>query len=616
MSPDGRIEARLQMNEGQALLTVLRDGKVILHPSPLGLEVREWKAGRKWVAETVGDESETQAVKEHDQTWRPVFGKRSEVRDTYHFTVLKLRDAAKPNAASELRIHVRSYNGGVALRYELPGEGKRQLNSEITLLRFASDPTCWSYAGENPNIGPESLSKATGIRRTPLLAKTGDGQFVALHQAALFDAPAMSLIADLGKQELRVRVPRYRVELPYQTPWRVILLGDAPGNFVDSDLILNLNPPCAIEDPSWIKPGVSFWDWRAWGHEADDFTYGLNLESWKRFVDFAEETGVPYLLLDADWYGPEFEAESDPTKTGKVSAVRELLEYSKERGVGILLYLNDVAGQKYDLDAVLKNYSEWGAVGIKYGFMKREGLDKVNNTREIIALCAKHRLMVDFHDGPIPPGGDMRTYPNCVTREYCHAQADSKRSFTPGTFVTHSFVNTIAGPIDMNNGMFDLENSKAQRPRVFEEIHSTIVGEAARTLIVFSGLTVVPDSADSYRKHKELFGFIAAQKMPWKESRTLSGEIGEHITMMRQTGETYLVASATNEQARELNISLDFLGEGTYQATLYEDAEDAHYIENRVAYNIRSQKVTSADTLRVKLASGGGHAIKLTPVKR
>jgi alpha-glucosidase len=134
-------------------------------------------------------------------------------------------------------------------------------------------------------------------------------------------------------------------------------------------------------------------------------------------------------------------------------------------------------------------------------------------------------------------------------------------------------------------------------------------------LIVFSGLTVLPDSADSYREHRRLFEFIAAQKMPWVESRTLAGEIGRYIVMMRKTGDTYLVASATNEEARQLNIPLDFLGPGTYQAVLYEDAPDAHYLNNREAYRVREQKVTAGDVIEAHLAPGGGHCIKLTPVR-
>ena len=165
------------------------------------------------------------------------------------------------------------------------------------------------------------------------------------------------------------------------------------------------------------------------------------------------------------------------------------------------------------------------------------------------------------------------------------------------------------GPIDMDNGMFDLKSSKKDRPRVFAEVPSTIVAEAARTLIIYSGLTVIPDAADSYRRHPELFEFIAAQKQPWKESRTLAGEMGEYITTMRRTGDTYLVASATNEAARTIEIPLGFLPEGRFEALILEDGPGAHYLKNREEYTVKRRTVTAGDVIEANLAPGGGHCV-------
>lgn len=208
------------------------------------------------------------------------------------------------------------------------------------------------------------------------------------------------------------------------------------------------------------------------------------------------------------------------------------------------------------------------------------------------------------------PYGQMRTWPNAVTREYCHAQLDGHHVFDPTTFVTTVFVNMVAGPLDMNNGMFDLRQGNTTRVDENQPVPSTVVSEAARTLIVFSGVTILPDIPEYYRKYPVLLDFLSSQKMPWKESRTLAYEIGEYIVMMRQTDDAYLVGAATNESARTISLPLTFLADGDYNATIVEDGDDAHYLTNRETLKVTEATVTSSDTLRLKLAPGGGSCIK------
>lgn len=312
-------------------------------------------------------------------------------------------------------------------------------------------------------------------------------------------------------------------------------------------------------------------------------------------------------MLDANWYGPEHEAESNPISGDKSSDVKRIIQYGKEKGVGVWLYLNDVGGRRYPIEETLSQYASWGAAGIKYGFMSGTPREKNLWTQKITALCAQNRLLVDFHDGPVHPYGQMRTWPNAVTREYCQAQLDAHRVFQPKTFVTSVFVNMIAGPIDMNNGMFDLRQGHTTRVDESQPVPSTLVSEAARTLIVFSGATVIPDIPEFYRKYPPLLEFISAQQMPWLESRTLCGKIGEYIAMMRETKEAYLVGVATNEEGRTLDLPMDFLEKGTeYEAVVVEDGDDAHYLHNREQLKVRRQQVSADSVVQVKLAPGGG----------
>lgn len=337
----------------------------------------------------------------------------------------------------------------------------------------------------------------------------------------------------------------------------------------------------------------------------------MTYPSWIRMVDFAAEQGFKYLVLDANWYGPEFESDSDPITGEKAKDVQRLLAYAKDKGVGIWLYLNDVGGRKYPIEKTLKQYGDWGATGVKYGFMNGTPEEKNHWTKKITQLCAENHLLVDFHDGPVHPYGQMRTWPNAVTREFCHAQLDAHRVFEPKTFVTTVFVNMLAGPLDMNNGMFDLRQGKTTRVDENQPIPSTVVSEAARTLITFSGATILPDIPEMYRKYPELLDFISAEKMPWKESKTLLGEIGKYIVMMRETEDDYLIAAATNEESRTLSIPLTFLPAGSYKAQLIQDGDDAHYLTNRESYQVEEKQIQSGEEVSVHLAAGGGVCIRI-----
>lgn len=613
-SPDGELVIEVEMRNNHPAYSVTWRGEPLIEKSPVGLTSPLVATGA-WRIE----QSTTKTIRE---SWSPIVGKRKQVENHGNELTLKLaRDKGNP---SRLEVIVRAYNEGLALRSRLPTEQQtsdaKVVVEESTSFHFAGDPKLWSYVKERSPAGPVKLSEVKGELATPVLVQLESGAFAAVHEADLRDAAWLQLIR--SHRGLSTSGGANHAGLGWQTPWRVVLVGESLGELVDSDLVALLNPKADPEEFAWVKPGVALWDWRSWGYVAPDgFKFGLNLQSWKRFIDFAAEHEIPYVLLDANWYGPEMEASSDPFTGGLTADVQKAIDYGKERNVGLLLYLNDVAGRKYGVEKILKEWSSWGAAGIKYGFMRSQSPEeKVEWTRRIVRACAENHLLVNFHDGPIPPAGCEATYPNRATREFCHAQSDALRAFTPTTFLMQMAVNQLAGPIDMNNGMFDLNKSVSERPRVFVEVPATITAEAARTLIVYSGLTVIPDATPVYARHPELFRFISAQKMPWTESRTLAFELGQYITVMRQSsgsaGDSYLVGSATNEKSRTIQIPLDFLPQGKkFQALVCEDASDAHYETNREAYDTRMLVVDSKTVIEAKLAPGGGHCLLITPAE-
>jgi len=579
-SPNGHLRLTLEVaSDGSVTHALAVDGKPMILPSPVGFTGGHFAGMKRGIGNTV---------------WKPVWGKRSVVPDRYREAIIDL---------GTYQLQARAYDEGIAFRYVFPGQ--KPTSAENAAFRFAGDYTAWSYNGENPNIGPEKLSAAKGQRRPVVTIKADDLGYLALHEADLPDGEPLFFEAKGGE-------PTLRVASKPSTGWRVVMFGRTPGALVDSHLIELLNPPPAAgTDFSWVKPGLAVWDWRINGAKIDGFKYEMSLPSWKRMVDFAAENHISYLVLDANWYGPEFGRNSDPTKGGKVDQVRQIIAYGKTKNVGIWLYLNDIGGRKFSLEDTLKQYGEWGAAGLKYGFMKGSPEEKNQRTRMITELCAKNKLLCDFHDGPVHPYGQMRTWPNAVTREFCHSQLDGHHSFVPSTFVTAVFVNMLSGPLDMNNGFADL--TQADRADQGTPVPTTLTAEAARTLIVFSGATIIPDVPEYYRKHPELLRFISAEKMPWRESKTLAGEIGEYIVMARQAADgAWLIGAATNESSRELDVPLSFLVAGQYEALVIQDGPKSDYRTHAEDYKVETRAVSSTDTLHLKLAPGGGACVLIT----
>ncbi len=595
-SPDGNLKLTVTLTPEGCVTYEMSVGKTkVINASALGYDF----AGETQVW-TVGGIERCEV----DSVWEPLWGKRSVVPEQYREISISFS-----GTTSDMIVTARAYNDGVAFRYTLP-EGASDA-SELTAYNFAGDYTAWYYNGERHNVGPEKLSETDGERLPVMTIKAADDLYLAVHEADLRTGEPLRLKSSKDDFSFSVSAGQHTLEPGYESAWRVILCGDRPGTLVDSHTIELLNPEPS-QDFSWVKPGVALWDWRINGAEWEGFRYTMSYPSWERMVDFAAEQGFAHLVLDANWYGPEFAKDSDPLKGDKAGDVRRLIEYGKKKGVGIWLYLNDVAGRNYPIEETLKQYGDWGASGVKYGFMTGSDEEKNLHTREITELCAKYKLLVDFHDYPVHPYGQMRTWPNAVTREYCKAQLDGHDIFYPKTFVTSVFVNMIAGPLDMNNGFFDLRQGKTTRVDNNQEVPSTVVAEAARTLITFSGATVIPDIPEYYRKYPSLLRYLSAQQMPWHESVTLDGEIGEYIVMMRESqDEVYLVGAATNEDARTLKVPLTFLGEGKYRAEITEDGENAHYLTQRETVKVTEMEVTRDDVLEVRLAPGGGACIRI-----
>lgn len=624
-SPDGSIVVNFDLVDGTPTYSVDRNGDALVAKSAHEVYLDGAKEGLDFTS------TSNVELNSFNETWKPTWGQVSEIVNSYNEAVI----TASGDDVPDTNFHVRVFDNGVALRYSLDTGGKKAHDS--VFMTFTGDHTLWAANQEEENIGPVKLSewKVGDSLQVPITLDAGK-HFAAVLEAAIYHQYPFAFTRVDGMTYKTTTKPSSWPENKAVSSWRVLSLGDSAGDLVTSNILPNLNPENQIEDTSWIKTGYTLWDWRSWGATAPDgFVYDLDMESWRRFIDFAaKHEHVKYLMIDANWYGPEFDPKMDPKKSrdhlleqledGHI--VRKpapadweepidmpaLIKYGNERGVGIILYINDAARINYDFEETLATYQKWGAAGIKYGFKETKGDLKVEETRAIVEACARHNLIVDFHDKPIPGSGDSRTYPNYLTREFCHAQSDAKRSFSPSHFVTTVYNNMLTGSLDMANGLYAIKDAEKVRPRIFEKVNTTVVAETARTLINYAALSILPDIPEAYEAKADLFKFISSMPMNWDESHVLSGKIGHHITMARRAGDTWWIGSAIDEEGGEMEIDLSFLPEGSeWKATIYSDAADTHFETNPETYEITSREVKSGDKIAAKLAPGGGHCIML-----
>ncbi|RAJ11693.1 alpha-glucosidase [Arenibacter echinorum] len=557
---------------------------------------------------------------ENDDTWDPVWGQQSSIRN--NFKELQL-DINIDGVGGKLL--ARAYNEGVAFRFVLDeGEKPKEANFKCT-YNLHKGSNYFAPAGESEPLGPvdykgltDYLQENNSNKRNisvPLVVESPDRSYMALLESDLYASngidPMQLDIAGTEGKLLSVNNVQLN-EKQWTSPWRVILFGKSAGDLVVNTVPINLATPSKLENTDWIKPGKTLWDWRVHGYTAPDgFEYGINTESYFRYIDFAAEKGIEYFLIDDSWYK---EVTKGHFELSDKLDLKKVIDYAAEKEVDLMLYYDRRHGE-YGDEELFPYYQSLGMKGIKYGFMG----SNVYFTREAIQKSAASQLLIDFHDSPVPFTGIRRTYPNAITREYCHAQQDSRRAFTPESFIKMALINAITGPLDMNNGNFDLTgiNSglRQKGPRETNTYFSTVASEAARTLVIFSGLVCIPDAPEAYEAKADLFEFI--QKMPvgkWDESQILHSQIGEYISTARRHDKEWFIGSVYNQQGGELNIELNFLETDTeYEVTYYEDTPETHCKTNPEAYQVRSGKVKKDDVIKAILAPGGGHCMWIRP---
>ena len=617
-SPDGQVEVAIEVFDGDLHYAVSAGGVSLLDQSAVGIAFSD-------SLEDVGDVAVVGTSRRAvDTTWTPVWGKSSGVADRFNEITVQLQEVA----AGERRFDVvfRTYDEGVAFRYSV--ESQSGLADEDTLLErtefnFASDWPVHAVVGvERPPDGTMTTADFDSSN-TPMLVLTGSAA-LAVHEAALLDYPPLFLEqGDDHSNLILADVESVEFAGSLLTPWRVLMVASDVGDLLKTQLLATLSPPSRVADPSFALPGKALWDRRIRKLTYGDIYYWFSTDAYTHMIDFAAENNIAYLVIDSNWYGDQRSANSNPLTARNGVDIEQILDHADHRGVGVILYINDIAFDNHSMDDVFETYGEWGVAGVKYGFLRgsSRSREKVLETTAAIEAAASHELLINFHDSPIHPTGLSRTFPNLITVEYSHAQLDAVRAFTPDDYLRSIFVHMLAGPLDVSNGLFGLDgisdrnNGGLDYNRRLPDVDSTVATEVARILITYSGMIILPDAPEEYAEKDDLFEFVREMPNgPWAETRVLNAGFAEHVTVARRHGREWFVGSVIDEDGGTLDIDLGFLDEGTtYAATIYGNASDSHYQTNREAYEIQQQVVDADDVLTAEMAPGGGHAVWLRP---
>lgn len=625
-SPSGRTEIRISDESGQANFSLKFNGETLVSPSPLGL-VLDKGGSLSRNLKIVG--ATTRKV---DQTYELVAGKARTVRDSFTEMTVEFLEAG--GMGRKLKIIARAYDDGVAFRYVLPDQPNLAgvaIREEETRFDLSGDEKCWalnlgrfgtSHEGEYDPL-PAKNFRASALYELPVVCQTPKATF-AIAEADLKNYAGLYLTGrgdgGLGLQaQLSPRLDEpgkavlTRIGTDTVSPWRVVMVGDTPGDLVSSNLMTSLNPATPLTDTAWIKPGKAAWDWWNGGKVAG--AEGMTDAAMKGFIDFAAANKLEYMLIDDGWYvgsghAPKVLPGTDVTRAIPAINLQNLIAYGRDKGVGIMVWVHWKAIDA-QMDEALATYEKWGVKGIKVDFMDRDDQQMVDFYHRLLTKAGERHLMVDLH-GAYPPRGLVRTYPHYVTQEGVLGAEYNKwsRRITATHNVTLPFTRMLLGPMDYTPGGFrNVRPQDFQNQFILPTVQTTR-GQALAMYVVFdSPLSMVSDSPITYAASPAGLDFISAVPTTWDETRVLSGEIGQSIVVARRKGAEWWVGAMTNEEGRTVKVPLGFLGDGAFNAQIREDGAEP------TALKTREQAVTAKSTLTLTLAPSGGGVVRIGPAK-
>ena len=653
-SPDGTLAISVTTDgDGRPSYAVTRSGQPVIAPSRLGFILTDAPKLERNLVVTA------EAPTDHDDTWEQPWGERRFTRNQYRELRVHLRE--RTALARSFDVVFRVYDDGLGFRYEFPEQAALpvlNIGSELTEFNIAEDGEAWWIPSHEWNR-EEYLYHRTSIEeasntQTPLTMKLDSGLHISIHEAALVDYAGMNLrraegrrfVADLTRGFTNAAVER---TAPFPTPWRTIQISDTAGGLVESSLILNLNEPNAIGDVSWFKPMKYIGIW--WEMHLDKATWasgprhGATTENTRRYIDFAAANGFGGVLVegwnvgwDGDWFGngsdysftepyPDFDLEG-------------LAAYGRERGVQLIGH-HETGGNAFhyeqQMEAGFALYERLGMHSVKTGYVAdaagaqvrgpdgqstfawNESQAMARHHIAVLEAAAAHHVAINAHE-PIKDTGLRRTYPNWVSREGARGMefnAWGQPGNPPEHEVNLVFTRMLAGPMDFTPGIFGMVT------RSPDGVATTWAKQLALYVTIYSPIQMAADLPENYEANPGPFQFIKDVAVDWDETHVLNGEIGDYVTIVRKErgGREWFLGSITDENPRVLSAALTFLEPGVrYRAEIYRDGPHASWRDgdgmSRTDILIEQQEVTAGDTLTLRLAPGGGQAIRFVPLSR
>lgn len=689
-SPNGAISVSFSLADGgRPTYEMTYKGRPVVKPSHLGLELAKDKHATKGFAETSLMDGFTEShseVSSFDETWKPVWGETATIRNHYNELLVSL---SQDHTGRQMNIRFRVYDDGMGLRYEFPQQDSLVyfiVKEEHTQFAMTGDHTAWWLPGDYDTQEQETQeSRLSEIRarfhdavnwsnssvanfsetgvQTSLQMKSQDGLYINIHEAALVNYPAMHLNLDDQHMVFESWLTpdatgnKAYVQVPFNTPWRTVMVSDDARDMLSSNLILNLNEPCKIEDTSWIHStkycgvwwemivGKSSWNYTDdlpsvdiykvdWNHVRPNGRHAANTENVKRYIDFAAKNGLQEVLVEGwnigweDWANRWKWDVFDFVTPYPDFDIQYLNEYAHSKGVKLMMHhetSSSTINYERHLEDALNLMNRYGYDAVKTGYVGdiiprgdfHFSQSMVNHYQYVVEQAAKHHVMVNGHEA-VRPTGLCRTWPNLVGNESARGtEYEAFGGSAPSHTVILPFTRLQGGPMDYTPGILETQLSIwSDNP---SWVRTTLCGQLALYLTMYSPLQMAADLPENYEKYDDAFQFIRDVATDWDDSRYLEAEPARYITVARKAKGTdrWFIGGKCNEDGHQSDLRLDFLDKGKkYVCTVYADAKDADYEKNPKAYTITRRTVKQGDRLRLKMAPGGGFAVSLFPVAK
>ncbi len=684
-SPDGNITLKFSLADGGVpTYEMSYKGQAVVKPSRLGLELAKDKHASKGLRETSlmdGFAQKAAKTSTFDETWKPVWGETATIRNHYNELAV---DLEQPATSRNITVRFRVYDDGMGLRYEFPQQDSLDyfvIKDEHTQFAMTGDHTAWWLPGDydtqeqetqesklseirgrfhdavNWNNSSVAVFSETGVQ-TALQMKSAEGLYINIHEAACLDYATMHLNLDDKTMVFESWLTpdatgmKGYMQTPCETPWRTVMVSDDARDMLSSNLILNLNEPCKIEDTSWIHPtkyvgvwwemivGEKEWSYtwdtpsvklesRYWETAKPHGKHGATTENVKKYIDFAAANGMDEVLVEGwnvgweDWANKWKRDVFDFVTPYPDFDLKGLNDYAHQKGIRLMMHHETSAStQNYErhLEDAFQLMNKYGYDAVKTGYVGdiiprgdyHFSQSTNNHYLHVIKEAAKHHIMVNGHEA-VRPTGICRTYPNLVGNESARGtEYEAFGGSRPDHTVILPFTRLQGGPMDYTPGILETELSTWSKNK--SRVNTTLVGQLALYLTMYSPLQMAADLPENYQKYADAFQFIKDVACDWDDSRYLEAEPARYITVARKAKGTdnWFVGGKCNEDGHQSVVTLDFLDKGRkYEATIYADAKNASYDKNPKAYTITKKTVKAGDKLKLTEASGGGFAISI-----